>query len=88
VRRATFWRHSKLCIIEPAAIGLRAVGNTMPRWRGYEHHNKHSQTHEIFAIATVRRRRIEPRAETGSKTKVDDGLKHLAQPGVKWGANK
>ncbi len=50
----------------------------MPRWRGYEHHNKHSQTHEIFAIAIVRRRRIEFRAETGSKTKVDDGLKHLA----------
>ena len=88
MRRPTCWRHSKLCIIEPAAIGLRAVANTMPRWRGYEHHNKHSQTHEIFAIATVRRRRIEPRAETGSKTKVDDGLKRLAQPGVKWGANK
>jgi hypothetical protein len=32
-RRATFWRHSKLCIIEPAAIGLRAVASTMPRWR-------------------------------------------------------
>ena len=51
-RKATCRRHSKLCIIEPAATGLRAVANTMPRWKGYEHHNKHSQTHEIFAIAT------------------------------------
>ena len=35
-RRPTCWRHSKLCFIEPGAIGLRAVANTMPRWRGYE----------------------------------------------------
>jgi Histidine phosphatase superfamily (branch 1) len=26
-RRATFWRHRKFCIIEPAAIGLRAVAD-------------------------------------------------------------
>jgi len=29
----TCWRHSKLCIIEPGATGLRAVANTMPRWK-------------------------------------------------------
>ena len=32
-RRPTCWRHSKLCIIEPGAIGPRAVANTMPRWK-------------------------------------------------------
>jgi hypothetical protein len=95
-RRATFWRHSKLCIIEPAAIGLRAVANTMPRWRGHEDHNKDFQTHAICGIATVRKRRINPGAgqpeafglETGSKPEVDDILKRRAQPGAKSSANK
>ena len=36
-RRPTCRRHSKLCIIEPGATGLRAVANTMPRWKGHEH---------------------------------------------------
>src|ERR1035437_8974917 len=35
-RRPTFWRHSKLWFIEPDATGLRAVANTMPRWKGHE----------------------------------------------------
>jgi fructose-bisphosphate aldolase class I len=35
-RRPTCWRHSKLCIIEPGATGLRAAANTMPRWKEIE----------------------------------------------------
>ena len=32
-RRPMCWRHSKLCVIEPSAIGLRAVAQTMPQWK-------------------------------------------------------
>ena len=39
-RRPMCWRHRKLCIIEPGATGLRAVANTMPRWKGHEHDKK------------------------------------------------
>jgi hypothetical protein len=31
--RPTCRRHSKLCIIEPVATGLRAVANTMQPWK-------------------------------------------------------
>src|ERR1035437_2302526 len=34
--RRTRQRHSKLCIIEPGATGLRGVANTRPRWKGHE----------------------------------------------------
>jgi hypothetical protein len=92
-RRATFWRHRKPCIIEPAAIGLRAMAITMPRWRGHEHDNKDFQTHAICGIATVRTPpgAGQPEAfgsETGSKPEVDDILKRRAQPGVEWSANR
>jgi len=30
---ATVVAHSKRCIIEPGATGLRGVANTMPRWK-------------------------------------------------------
>src|ERR1035437_1703960 len=29
-------QHSKLCIIEPCATGLRGVANTRPRWKEHE----------------------------------------------------
>ena len=38
-RKPTCWPHSKLCIIEPGATGLRDVANTKPRWKGHEHDN-------------------------------------------------
>jgi len=34
------WRHRKLCIIAPSATKLRAVANTMPRWKGHEQGSK------------------------------------------------
>src|ERR1035441_5249702 len=34
--RRTRQRHSKLCIIEPGATGLRGVANTMLRWKEHE----------------------------------------------------
>ena len=43
------WLHSKLCIIEPSATRLRAVANTMPRWKGEEHDNKSPATRETCA---------------------------------------
>src|ERR1035437_4591249 len=43
-RRPTCWRHSKLWFIEPGATGLRAVANTMPRWKEHEHDNKYPAT--------------------------------------------
>src|ERR1035437_3863227 len=35
-RGPTCQRHSKLCIIEPGAIGLRGVANTRLRWKEHE----------------------------------------------------
>ena len=45
------WPHSKLWFIEPSATGLRAVANTMPRWKGHEHDNKYLATHETASLA-------------------------------------
>ena len=42
------WRHSKLCFIEPGATGLRAVANTMPRWKP---NRQDPATHETCGIA-------------------------------------
>jgi hypothetical protein len=47
----TCWRHSRLCIIEPGATGLRAVANTVPRWKGHEHDDKYPIHHENCGIA-------------------------------------
>src|SRR5208282_6114595 len=53
-RRPTCCRHSKLCIIEPSVIVLRAGGSTPPRWKGPEHDNKYPVTHETRGIAKTR----------------------------------
>ena len=41
-------------IIEPGATGLRAAANTMPRWKGHEHGNKHPATHQTRGMAGPR----------------------------------
>lgn len=52
------WRHSKLCIIEPGATKLRAVANTLPRWKGHEHGNR--QTHARAPLPhPTRRNRVD-----------------------------
>lgn len=45
------WRHSKFSIIEPDAIGLRAVANTILRWIRIWGDTKDPATHETRGIA-------------------------------------
>jgi hypothetical protein len=49
--RPTCRRHSKLCIIEPVAIGLRAVANTMQRWKEHKYDKIfHKATQNIYLL--------------------------------------